>query len=157
MTDSHKISVGEDIIEAKDILDILPHRYPFLLIDKVLKIDLEENVVIAQKNTTFNEAFFQGHFPGAPLMPGVLIIEALAQTGGILVYKKGYADKIAVLMNVKNAKFRSPVRPGDILILKVKGVHLGYKGGRFKVQAFSGDKLAVEAEMAFALVNKNQL
>ena len=152
-----KISVGNDVIEAREILEILPHRFPFLLIDKVLKLDLEENIVIAQKNTTFNEAFFQGHFPGIPIMPGVLILEALAQTGGILIYKKGYVGKIAVLMNVKNAKFRTPVRPGDILRLEVKGLHLSSKGGRFKVHAFTDEKLAVEAEMGFALIDKDKI
>ena len=152
-----KISVGDEIIETREILDILPHRFPFLLIDKVLKLDLEENIVIAQKNTTFNEAFFQGHFPGIPIMPGVLIIEALAQTGGILIYKKGYGDKIAVLMNVKNAKFRTPVRPGDILRLEAKGLYLSSKGGRFKVHAFTGDNLAVEAEMGFALIERDKI
>src|SRR4051794_20492883 len=102
-------------MEIKDILNILPHRYPFLLVDKVLEIDVEKDSIIAQKNVTMNESFFQGHFPGAPIMPGVLILEALAQAGAILLHQKGYTDKIAVFLNVNNVKFRQPVKPGDIL------------------------------------------
>jgi 3-hydroxyacyl-[acyl-carrier-protein] dehydratase len=98
-------------MEVKEIIKILPHRYPFLLVDRVLDIDYDKNVIIGQKNLTINEAFFQGHFPDAPIMPGVLILEALAQVGGILVHLKGQigqAEKVAVLMNVNNAKFRNP-------------------------------------------------
>ncbi len=92
------------IFNAKQIEKILPHRYPFLLVDRVLEINLEQNEIIGLKNVTVNEPFFQGHFPGAPIMPGVLILEALAQTGGILVHQKGYDKKIAVLLNVAHAK-----------------------------------------------------
>ena len=87
-------------------------------------------------------------------MPGVLILEALAQAGGILVYKKGFTDKTAVLLNVKEAKFRSPVKPGDILYLHVKALHYSGKGGRFETKAMVNNKLAVQAEMGFALVDK---
>lgn len=152
-----KSLVGDEVIGSKDIMKILPHRYPFLLVDRVLKVDLEDNLVIAQKNITCNEPFFQGHFPGAPLMPGVLIVEALAQTGGILIYKKGFCNKIAVLLNVNNAKFRQPARPGDIMILEARGVHLSNNGGRFKVRALIDDKLAAEAEMGFALVDREHV
>ncbi len=105
------------VLDVNGILKILPHRYPFLLIDKVLEIDLEKGFVLAQKNLTINEAFFQGHFPDAPIMPGVLILEAMAQAGGILVHKKGSNEKIAVLLNVNHAKFRHPVKPGDVFFL----------------------------------------
>jgi 3-hydroxyacyl-[acyl-carrier-protein] dehydratase len=144
-------------IDAKDIMNILPHRYPFLLVDRVLDIDLENDFILAQKNVSSNEPFFQGHFPGAPIMPGVLILEALAQTGGILVFKKGFDGKIAVLLNVNNAKFRHPAKPGDVLRLEAKGVHISHNGGRFKVKALVGDKMAVEAEMGFAFVDKKQI
>src|SRR5476649_1027691 len=94
------------ILDAKKIAEILPHRYPFLLVDRIIHLDLEGDMIIGQKNVTMNEQFFVGHFPGVPIMPGVLILEALAQTGGVLVHQKGYVKKIAVLLNVSNAKFR---------------------------------------------------
>ena len=90
-------------------------------------------------------------------MPGVLILEALAQTGGILVHKKGYCEKIAVLLKINNAKFRRPVVPGDVLTLHATGLHLSNKGGRIMVKAMVNEQLAVEAEIGFALVDKEQL
>lgn len=145
------------IFNAKDIEKILPHRYPFLLVDRILEINLEENEILGLKNVTVNEPFFQGHFPGAPIMPGVLILEALAQTGGVLVHQKGYVKKIAVLLNVSNAKFRKPVLPGDALLLHAKGIHVSGTGGKIKARAMIGQVLAVEAELSFALVDKDQL
>ena len=150
-------SKGKSILDNKDIAKILPHRYPFLLVDKILEMDIEKETIVGQKNVTINEAFFQGHFPDAPIMPGVLILEALAQAGGVLVHLKANNSKIAVLLNVNNAKFRQPVRPGDVLILKCEGLHLSNKGGRVKAQAFVNDKIAVDAEIGFALVDKSQI
>ncbi|KAF3361567.1 3-hydroxyacyl-[acyl-carrier-protein] dehydratase FabZ [Chlamydiales bacterium STE3] len=141
----------------KEILKILPHRYPFLLVDKILSYDLEAGIIVGQKNATMNEAFFQGHFPEAPIMPGVLILEALAQVGGVLANLKGHTTKIAVLLNVNNAKFRNPVHPGDILLLRCEGIHFSSKGGRVKAVANVNDKVAVEAEIGFALVDKQQI
>jgi 3-hydroxyacyl-[acyl-carrier-protein] dehydratase len=143
--------------DIKKIIHILPHRYPFLLVDRVLEIDLEKGYVLAQKNVTINEAFFQGHFPDAPIMPGVLILEALAQAGGILVHLKGAANKIAILLNVNHAKFRHPVRPGDVLLLRGQGLHFSSKGGRVKAEALVNDKVVVEAEIGFVFVDKNQI
>lgn len=146
------------ILDVKEIVKILPHRYPFLLVDKIIEIDLEKGYIVGQKNVTINEAFFQGHFPDAPIMPGVLILEALAQTGGVLVHLKGLQqEKIAVLLNVNLAKFRHPVRPGDVLFLHGEGVHFSSKGGKVKVKAMVNDKVAVESEIGFALVDKNQI
>ncbi|MBS0620295.1 MAG: UDP-3-O-[3-hydroxymyristoyl] N-acetylglucosamine deacetylase [Verrucomicrobia bacterium] len=145
------------VLNIKEISKILPHRYPFLLVDKVTYLNLEDNEIIGQKNVTMNEQFFQGHFPDAPIMPGVLILEALAQAGGILVHKKGYNEKIAVLLNINNAKFRKPVVPGDVLMLHAKGLHFSGKGGRIMAKALVGEQLAVEAEIAFAMVDKQQL
>lgn len=141
----------------KDISKILPHRYPFLLVDRILSLDLEENIIIGQKNVTANEQFFQGHYPGAPIMPGVLILEALAQTGGILVHQKGQGHKIAVLLNINNAKFRKPVVPGDVLILHAMGQHFSSRGGKIQAKALVNEQLAVEAEIGFALLDKDQL
>lgn len=150
-------SAENKTLDIKDIVQILPHRYPFLLVDRIIEIDQEKGTIVGKKNLTINEAFFQGHFPDAPIMPGVLILEALAQTGGVLVHLKGNANKIAVLLNVNNAKFRHPVRPGDVLLLKCEGLHFSSKGGRVKAQAFVEDKLAAEAEIGFALVDKSQI
>ena len=141
------------VLDVKEVVKILPHRYPFLLVDKILELDLEKGYILGQKNVTINEGFFQGHFPNAPIMPGVLILEALAQTGGVMVHLKAKSGKIAVLLNVNNAKFRHPVRPGDVLLLKAEGLHFSSKGGRVKVTATVNDKLAVEAEIGFALVD----
>lgn len=144
--------------DIRKIMEILPHRYPFLLVDKIVKVDLEAEVIEGQKNVTINEGFFQGHFPDAPLMPGVLILEALAQVGGVLVHLKGNREKIALLLSVNNAKFRKPVQPGDVLTLKAQALHISQKGGRVKAEAFiNGDMLAVEAEIGFVLVNKNEI
>ena len=145
------------VLDVREILKILPHRYPFLLVDKIIEIDLEKETIVAQKNLTINEAFFQGHFPDIPLMPGVLILEALAQAGGVLFHLKGHKEKIAVLLAINNAKFRQPVRPGDVLYLKGTGIHLGTKGGRVRTEAIVDGKIVCEAEISFALVDKNQI
>ncbi|HRW58742.1 MAG TPA: 3-hydroxyacyl-ACP dehydratase FabZ [Chlamydiales bacterium] len=147
----------EPVLGPKKIAEILPHRYPFLLVDKVNHLDLENDEIIAQKNVTINEEFFLGHFPCIPVMPGVLILEALAQTGGILVHQKGFVSKIAVLLNVAKAKFRAPVVPGSVLQLHVKGLHISSKGGKVQGKAMIDDKVVAEAEICFALVDKGQL
>jgi 3-hydroxyacyl-[acyl-carrier-protein] dehydratase len=144
-------------IDIKEIVKILPHRYPFLLVDKIVEINLEKGTILGQKNLTFNEAFFQGHFPDAPIMPGVLILEALAQTGAVFLHYKEKQEKIAVLLSVNNAKFRNPAKPGDILYLQGEGLHITSKGGRIKGIATVNDKVAVEAEIGFALVDKRQI
>ncbi|MBS0647964.1 MAG: 3-hydroxyacyl-ACP dehydratase FabZ [Verrucomicrobia bacterium] len=145
------------ILDAKKIAQILPHRYPFLLVDRIIHINLDENVVIGQKNVTMNEHFFVGHFPEVPIMPGVLILEALAQTGGILVHQKLQTDKIAVLLTVNNAKFRKPVVPGDVLEMHITGQHVSFKGGKVLAKALVNEQVVVEAEIGFALVDRKQL
>ncbi len=145
-------------LDIKEIVKILPHRYPFLLVDRITHLDVEGGTVVGLKNLTINEPFFQGHFPDAPLMPGVLILEALAQAGGILVHLRGNnRDKIAVLLSITNAKFRHPARPGDVLVLKATGIHFSSKGGRVKAEAYVDSKLAAEAEIGFAVVDKSQV
>ena len=145
-------------ILTKDIEKILPHRYPFLMIDRVIHLDLDANEIIGLKNLTINEHFFQGHFPEAPVMPGVLILEAIAQTGGILVHEKGYGKgRIAVLATVTNAKFRRPVTPGDVLLLHVKGKVITPTGGKVEAKAMVGDQLMAECELSFVVINKEKL
>lgn len=149
--------VSPRTLDVKEIMKVIPHRFPFLLVDKILDLDEEAGTIVGQKNVTINESFFQGHFPDAPIMPGVLILEALAQVGAVLVFVKGQQDKIGVLLNMKEAKFRNPVKPGDILMLKCEGIHFSSKGGRVKAVATVNDKVAVEAEISFALVDKNNI
>ena len=145
------------VLNAKEVQNILPHRYPFLLVDRIVYMNLEENEIIGLKNVTVNEPFFQGHFPGAPIMPGVLLLEALAQTGGVLVHQKGYNQKIALLLNITSAKFRKPVVPGDVLHLHAKGLHISNNGGKVRAKAMVGDQIVVEAELSFALISKEKL
>ena len=137
-------------LDILDIMEILPHRYPLLLVDKILEVNLEEKRIVGQKNVTMNEIFFQGHFPGNPIMPGVLVLEALAQTGGFLIYKQGHnRGKAAVLLSIDKAKFRKPVLPGDVLRLCVQGMYLGSRGGKVKGEAYVNDAIVVEAEIGF--------
>jgi 3-hydroxyacyl-[acyl-carrier-protein] dehydratase len=144
-------------LDIKQILELLPHRFPFLLVDRVLEMDLDKKVITAQKNVSFNESFFQGHFPNAPIMPGVLILEALAQTGAILAHYDRTDNKVAILLSATNVKFRQPVRPGDILILKVEFIHLGSKAGRVQATAFVNEKVVVDAEIGVVFVDKDQI
>ena len=134
-------------MSAEEILSKLPHRYPFLLVDRILEMGQEE--ITGLKNVTLNEPFFQGHFPGHPVMPGVLIMEALAQTGGVLAFALGQAESggPVYFMGMDKVRFRRPVRPGDQLILKLK--LLRRKGPVFKMkgEAYVGDELAAEGEL----------
>ena len=136
------------MIPTREIFKILPHRYPFLLVDKILKLDLENKLIQGLKNVTFNEHFFQGHFPETPVMPGVLIVEAMAQTAGILAIKYGNLsidNKIVYFAGIDKCKFRKPVLPGDALILE--STILKQKGPVWKMQgnAFVNEKLVAEA------------
>lgn len=152
-----KESKQDPHFNIRQVLEILPHRYPFLLIDKVMHLDLEKGEIVAKKGVTFNEHFFQGHFPQIPIMPGVLILESMAQAGGILIHQRGYSAKIALLLTVNEAKFRKPVFPGDDLFLHVNLLHLGSKGGRVLGKAIVNDQVVAEAEIGFALMDREKL
>jgi 3-hydroxyacyl-[acyl-carrier-protein] dehydratase len=133
------------MIDIKEILSLLPHRYPFLMVDKV--IELEPDVkAVGIKNVTINEPFFQGHFPNNPVMPGVLIVEALAQVAGILAFRSGVQGKTVYFMSIEKVKFRKIVQPGDQLKLVVNVTHKRGNVWKFSGNAFVGDKLTSEAE-----------
>ena len=141
-------------IEISEILARIPHRYPFLLVDRCEDYKPHESIV-GIKCVTFNEPFFQGHFPGNPVMPGVLIIEAMAQTGAILMSKSLDVDvegKTIMFMSVEEARFRQPVRPGDVLRMNVEV--LKHRGDifKFKGRALVGEKLVAQVEFAAMVV-----
>jgi 3-hydroxyacyl-[acyl-carrier-protein] dehydratase len=143
------------MIEIKEIMSMLPHRYPFLLIDRV--ISLEPSVsVVGIKNVTINEPFFTGHFPGNPVMPGVLIVEAMAQVAGILALKSGMQGSQTYFMSIDKVKFRKPVFPGDQLRFEVKVIQIRGNVWKWSGEAFIEDKLAAEAEFT-AMVSDKKL
>lgn len=141
----------ETIMDIRQIMEIIPHRYPFLLIDRIIEMEKGKRI-IALKNVTMNEYFFQGHFPIEPVMPGVLIIEAMAQVGacGILSMEE-YKGKIAYFGAINNAKFRDKVVPGDTLRLEVDLLKLKKVAGIGKGIAYVGDKKVAEAEFTFMI------
>ena len=138
------------MIDIQGILKILPHRYPFLLVDRVL--ELEPNRILALKNVTFNEPFFPGHFPGVPVMPGVLIVEAMAQAGGIMVLHDDpdRAKKLILFTGIDKCRFRRPVVPGDQLLFEVTVLRRRARFGVLRGIARVGDEVAAEAELMAA-------
>jgi 3-hydroxyacyl-[acyl-carrier-protein] dehydratase len=147
--------VRKTIIDIEEIIKLIPHRYPILLVDKIVELELNE-YIIGQKNVTFNEPFFQGHFPDRPIMPGVLIIEAMAQTSAVLVVKTlgGTEDKLVYFMSIENAKFRKPVVPGDVLLLKLEKTKNRGNVWRFAATATVDGVKVAEAEITAMIVDK---
>ncbi len=143
------------IIQASEIQQYLPHRYPFLLVDRI--IDMEEGKrIVGIKNVTINEPFFQGHFPGHPIMPGVLIVEAMAQVGGVLLLKAvpDAKDKVVYFVSIDGVKFRKPVIPGDQLRFVLEVVKIKGKIAKMKGEAFVGEDLVCEAELMSTIMDK---
>ena len=157
-TSTNGAKIGYDIHE---ILKILPHRYPFLLIDRVLELKRKERIV-AIKNVTINEPFFNGHFPGLPIMPGVLIVEAIAQAGGALLLTEveDRSDKVMVFTGIERARFRRPVSPGDQLRLEVelRGWREvpGMTAAKMQGVALVGDKKVAEATVSCQLIDSSR-
>lgn len=156
--DEPAVTVESDksvVYTIAEILDILPHRYPFLLVDRVIALDPGKRIT-GLKNVTFNEQFFQGHFPGAPVMPGVLIIEAMAQVAGVLIYRDlpEKDKKLIYFTGIENAKFRRPVTPGDQLLIEMELVGRRNTFGKMAGRATVDGKLAAEATVLFAIVDR---
>lgn len=150
-------AVAKTTLDINDILRILPHRFPFLLIDRVIEIRRRERIV-ALKNVTINEPFFAGHFPNLPIMPGVLIVEAMAQAGGVLLLTE-YEDrneKLVLFTGIERARFRRPVLPGDQLRIEVQVKVWRGVAGRMEGKAYVGDKLAAEASVSCRLVDRSR-
>jgi UDP-3-O-[3-hydroxymyristoyl] N-acetylglucosamine deacetylase/3-hydroxyacyl-[acyl-carrier-protein] dehydratase len=145
--------VGEaEAMDTMRLLNVLPHRYPFLLVDRILRIEGDEKI-IGLKNVTINEPFFQGHFPGHPVMPGVLQLEAIAQVAGVLMLRSSEnAGKVAYFMSANNVKWRKPVRPGDQLIIEVEMGKLRGKVGKAHGVCKVGNDVVSEADVMFSIV-----
>ena len=144
-------------LDINAICRILPHRFPFLLIDRVLELERQKRIV-AIKNVTINEPFFAGHFPNMPIMPGVLIVEAMAQAGGVLLLTEfeDRDEKLVLFTGIERAKFRRPVVPGDQLRIEVTVTVWRGTAGRMEGKAYVGEKLAAEATVSCRLVDRNR-
>lgn len=146
-------SAGKPVLDIRRIQKILPHRYPFLLVDKVIEVE-EDRRITAIKNVTINEHFFQGHFPGAPVMPGVLIVEAMAQVCGLLFAQTlEHTGKMAVLLTMDQVKIRKSVVPGDQLILTAEADKIRSRAAKCNCTARVGEEIVAEAQLKFMLVD----
>lgn len=145
------------VFDSNALLNILPHRYPFVLVDKIIEFKLDEKIV-GVKNVTIGDWYFQGHFPGRPIMPGVLICEAMAQTGGVLLLNglDNPDGKLAMFTSIDHCRFRRPVVPGDQLLLEVTIKSRRSRIALMSARAFVGDDLAAEAEFSAAIVDRNE-
>ncbi len=148
-----KLAMGEPVMDAKRIMRLMPHRYPMLLVDRVIEMDGDRRA-LGVKNVTMNEPFFEGHYPGTPVMPGVLVVEAMAQLSGLLLSRKlEHTGKIPMLLSLDKVKLRRPVVPGDQLILESENIRVKARTGHVKCKAYVGDQIAAEAEIKFMLVD----
>ena len=144
------------LLDVNQIQQIIPHRYPFLLVDAVLELEPGKRIV-GIKNVTINEPFFAGHFPGTPVMPGVLIVEAMAQVGAILVLKElpDREKKLLYFAGIDQVRFRQPVIPGNQLKLVVEILKLRPRYGKLKGEAYVGETLVAEAEVLSSIVDRS--
>lgn len=144
------------MLDVNQIMEILPHRYPFLLVDKIVEVDPGKRIV-GIKNVTINEPFFPGHFPGHPIMPGVLIIESMAQISAIMAYlatKEEDRDKVTYFMAIDNARFRKPVKPGDQLRIEAETIFCKRGIWSMACKAYVDGTLVTEAELKATLTDK---
>jgi beta-hydroxyacyl-ACP dehydratase FabZ len=153
--DKEKLDIKGKVLDINVIQSILPHRYPFLLVDRI--IESTDKKVVGLKNVTINEPFFQGHFPGHPIMPGVLILEAMAQVGGVgALNLSENLGKLAYFLSINKAKFRKPVMPGDQLVIEVEILKTKLSVMQVKAVARVAGEVVTEAEMMFAFITPNK-
>ena len=148
---------GRQVLESMDIMSLIPHRYPFLLIDRVIEIERKKRLV-AIKNVTINEPFFVGHFPNYPIMPGVLVVEAMAQAGSVLLLTEipDRDSKLVYFTGIERAKFRRPVVPGDQLRIEIDVLSWKSRAGRMQGRCFVDNKLACEAVIMCQVVPRRK-
>lgn len=147
------------MIAIQEIMDTIPHRYPFLLVDRIVEMEMGKRVV-GIKNVTINEPFFQGHFPGQPIMPGVLILEAMAQVAGVMALKSVPADqvknKVIYFMTIDKVKFRKPVVPGDQIRFEIEVLRMRTTVVNFRGQAVVDGQVTTEAEMMAMIIDREK-
>jgi len=141
--------IGSKSLDIKEILEILPHRYPFVMVDRILDYK-DSKYITGIKNVTINEPFFAGHFPGEPVMPGVMILEGMAQIGALLAYKSmadSIGDKLVYFAGIDKVRFRKMVRPGDQIVFRIECIRMKPKLSKMTGKAYVDDQLAAEAEL----------
>ncbi|MBN1941900.1 MAG: UDP-3-O-[3-hydroxymyristoyl] N-acetylglucosamine deacetylase [Phycisphaerae bacterium] len=157
MDETQQTGAGEPVMDIRKIMRLLPHRYPFLMIDRIISIEGDSRAV-GLKNVTINEPYFTGHYPTLPIMPGVMIVEAMAQLSGVLLSRRlEHTGKVAVLLSMDRVKMRRPVRPGDQLVLEAEALHARSRTGHCRCRATVGNEIAAEAEIKFMLVDSEPI